>query len=276
MWIFIVGSWVYGWRLPLLSLFPATDFAALLSFNLPPPPPFFSFSRDFTRGLDAGRANTRLVYNSKEIFALGHIHGDAPLTSGPPSSMVLSGTDSSSDIPQVNLGIRLRSCQRCGVDEYIEPATGQCIDCPTSESTRGLSGQAVCLGCGDGYGRANATDPCLACPVDTFHAAADQDDACHPCPSQAHTDGATGAVACSWCRAGYIPSPVECGPCPADTFRADDGDPAVCQACPVGWGTNLATGATSCDYCALGYTYNNGTGTCDACGAGTSTIFPVT
>jgi hypothetical protein len=134
------------------------------------------------------------------------------------------------------------SCTACGIG-FIAPDAGSltCTSCGTGRTTL-EEGATECV-CAAGWGFNNETQGCSKCPINTFKAAAG-DDECEPCaPGEV---AVPGSLACGNCpvNQSLIPGTADCGCAPGYGLQED----GSCQMCAPGTNKSFA-GSVACGLC---------------------------
>lgn len=153
------------------------------------------------------------------------------------------------------------SCTACGIG-FIAPDAGSltCTSCGTGRTTLG-EGATECV-CAAGWGFDNETQGCSKCPINTFKAAAG-DDECEPCaPGEVAVPGSTECGNCP-VNQSLIPGTADCGCAPGYGLQED----GSCQMCAPGTNKTSA-GSVPCTPCPANlYQSHAGALQCLACHA---------
>lgn len=159
------------------------------------------------------------------------------------------------------IGASNNTCESCGVDQYSDSGSTQCLPCANSRITRGQTGLGACL-CP--YGQIDAGSQCVDCLADSIENAG----VCESCAVGYSTKGGVGQTVCEYCAAGYTSENGTCIGCAIGSFKTTAGN-ETCTECPAGK-TTLAIGSTECvsNSCPAGSALSGDNG-CQLCAIGT-------
>lgn len=200
--------------------------------------------------------------------------GSAGCTSCSAGSFSSSGSSSCTNCATPGkqwTGSTCEQCPRGSFSSTLARSDGSynCESCPTSIYTAAAGSISIsaCSICAPGYagivvnGGSLAATGCSVCPIGFF--SNENANTCTACPTSfsTYSYGSQFASDCALCAPGYYGSVVNAGTATA----------SGCTACPIGY-TTVKVGGTSvddCSKCVPGYIFNDLTGKCTICPAGT-------